>query len=424
MVTYDHPDVPGRAADLRPVHARRAVHRPTRSTRIAAQTGQGKDLRILLDNGWGDGDHEAVSWPFEWYLRDYKTAATTPRPSIPSINLADYPVLLARSTNLDPIQDELAQYTCQKYKLNAWFPEDYKAFTATDTPGFALGTHRFEIPWLRFDVIGQTLSNPDNRSEAAQVPAVPRGARRHRRARDAVLRQQENPALGPAPLGGAAARLAPAAGARGCSAAPPAPRDAVLQTAARRHAPSTAEAASGSPALADPEERRARARRRCTSSKGARARVTRVQRRRHRRQLAGAARARVTASSRSRGASRWRRTATSTSPTPGTTASSTSIRTASSSASGGAWATPRAAPTPTRASSGGRARSPSARPARSTSPTPATSASRCSGSTARSSACSAATATRPASSTKQVGLASTRRATSGWPIPGTAASRS
>src|SRR2546421_314977 len=60
----------------------------------------------------------------------------------PSITLADSPVLLARDTNLEPIQNELSHYTCQNYKLNAWFPEDYKAFTFTDTPGFNIGTHR------------------------------------------------------------------------------------------------------------------------------------------------------------------------------------------------------------------------------------------------------------------------------------------
>ena len=60
-------------------------------------------------------------------------------------------------------------------------------------PGFAIGTHRFEVPWLQFDVIGQTLSNPDNRLKLLkfllyrQAPGDT-GAREH-----AVLRQQGNP---------------------------------------------------------------------------------------------------------------------------------------------------------------------------------------------------------------------------------------
>ncbi len=60
--------------------------------RIAQQTGQGKDMNILLDNGWGDGDHESVSWPFEWYLRDYPNRRYYTKTIDSSINLADYPV--------------------------------------------------------------------------------------------------------------------------------------------------------------------------------------------------------------------------------------------------------------------------------------------------------------------------------------------
>src|SRR5258707_15852135 len=87
--------------------------------RIAAQTGQGKDLKILLDNGYGDGDHEAVSWPFEWYLRDYKNRRYFTKTIDPNINLAEYPVLLARDTNLEPIQTDLTNYNCANYNLNA-----------------------------------------------------------------------------------------------------------------------------------------------------------------------------------------------------------------------------------------------------------------------------------------------------------------
>ena len=71
MVTYDHPDVPVEPL----IYVQSTPDVPfiaNEINRIAAQTGQGKDLKILLDNGWGDGDHEAVSWPFEWYLRDYQ----------------------------------------------------------------------------------------------------------------------------------------------------------------------------------------------------------------------------------------------------------------------------------------------------------------------------------------------------------------
>jgi sugar lactone lactonase YvrE len=201
--------------------------------RIGAQTGQAKDLKMLLDNGYGDGDHEAVSWPFEWYLRDYKNRRYYTKTIDPNINLADYPVLLARDTNLDPIQNELAQYTCQNYKLNSWFPEDYKAFNAPETPGFALGTHRFEIPWLRFDVIGQTLSSPDNRLRLLKF-LIYRQAPGDTGARGMVFCVNKDvPALGPARPGGVAA-AAPLVPARAGQQAPaqPAAADAVLQTQA------------------------------------------------------------------------------------------------------------------------------------------------------------------------------------------------
>jgi uncharacterized protein (TIGR03663 family) len=230
MVTYDHPDQPVEPL----IYVQSTPDVPfiaNEIDRIAAQTGQGKDMKILLDNGYGDGDHEAVSWPFEWYLRDYKNRRYYTKTIDSNINLAEYPVLLARSTNLDPIQAELAQYTCQTYKLNAWFPEDYKVFNATDTPGFAIGTHRFEVPWLRFDLIGQTLSNPDNRTKLLKFllyrqPPGDSGAREME-----FCVNKEVPALGPAPLGGAVAGVPLAPAASGAQAAPaPAIGDVVLQT--------------------------------------------------------------------------------------------------------------------------------------------------------------------------------------------------
>jgi uncharacterized protein (TIGR03663 family) len=233
MVAYDHPDVPVEPL----IYVQSTPDVPfiaNEIARIAQQTGKGKDMKILLDNGYGDGDHESVAWPFEWYLRDYHDRRYYTKTIDASINLADYPVLLARDTNLDPIQAELAQYSCQTYKLNAWFPEDYKAFVATDTPGFALGTHRFEVPWLRFDVIGQTLSNPDNRLRLLKFllyrqPPADTGARGM-----LFCVNKEVPALGPAPLGGVAASspLAPAALGQQQQAAQSASRDAVVQTTA------------------------------------------------------------------------------------------------------------------------------------------------------------------------------------------------
>jgi DNA-binding beta-propeller fold protein YncE len=247
MVVYDHPDNP-----VEPLIYVQSTHDDPWITdeigRIGAQTGQGKDLRILLDNGWGDGDHEAVSWPFEWYLRDYDNRRYYTRTIDPSINLADYPVLVARSTNLEPISAELAQYNCQEYRLNAWFPEDYKQFTPSSTPGFSIGTHRFEVPWLRFDAIGQTLSNPDNRLRLLKFllyrdPPGDIGARQME-----FCVHKEVPAVGPAPLNGSTTNLQPAPLQGNAQA----PRDTVLQTQSDGTVV-YGRTSDGRPALVDPK---------------------------------------------------------------------------------------------------------------------------------------------------------------------------
>ena len=249
MVVYDHPDIP-----VEPLIYVQTTHDVpfimSEIDRIAQQTGKGKDMNVLLDNGWGDGDHESVAWPFEWYLRDYHNRRYYTKTIDSSINLADYPVLLARDTNLDPIQSQLAQYTCQSYKLNAWFPEDYKAFLATDVPGLNIGTHRFEVPWLRWDLIGQTLSVPDNRVRLLKF-LLYRQAPGDTGARGMLFCiNKEIPALGPAPLGGAAA---PAAAVPAAPAiAQPAARDAVLQS----QPDGTlvyGKSSSGQPVLSDPK---------------------------------------------------------------------------------------------------------------------------------------------------------------------------
>ena len=103
--------------------------------RIGFQTGQGKGLRILMDNGYTErvgGQevvHEAVSWPFEWYLREYKNRRYYSKTIGSEINLAEYPVALIMAPNVDPVRDRLGDYNSQRYKLNWWYPEDYKGLT-------------------------------------------------------------------------------------------------------------------------------------------------------------------------------------------------------------------------------------------------------------------------------------------------------
>jgi uncharacterized protein (TIGR03663 family) len=252
MVVYAHPDVPVEPL----IYVQSTPDIPfidDEITRIAQQTGKGKNLNLLLDNGWGDGDHESVAWPFEWYLRDYHNRRYYTKTIDSSINLADYPVLIARDTNLDPVQTELQQFNCQTYKLNAWFPEDYKAFLPPATPGFKLGTHRFEVPWLRFDQIGQALSSPDNRLKLLKF-LVYRDAPGDTGARGMLFCINKNiPALGPAPVGAAAAGSALAAApAIQQAAAPSGARDTVLQTQPDGTTV-YGKLASGIPALSDPK---------------------------------------------------------------------------------------------------------------------------------------------------------------------------
>lgn len=136
MVTYKHGDIP--VEMLVYVQSSPDVPWVTREIeRISYQTGQRDELRILMDNGYTEDVggqrvvHEAVSWPFEWYLRDYKNRRYYSKTIGPDINLRDYPVILVMAPNLDPIRDQLGDYVGQKYRLNWWFPEDYKAWTTS-----------------------------------------------------------------------------------------------------------------------------------------------------------------------------------------------------------------------------------------------------------------------------------------------------
>jgi streptogramin lyase len=89
----------------------------------------------MLDNGYTDTAggstvvHESIAWPFEWYLRDWKTkrwfSKTLPTDATPDRT----PVILVMGPNVDPIRNQLGDYVGQKYRLNWWYPEDYKGWT-------------------------------------------------------------------------------------------------------------------------------------------------------------------------------------------------------------------------------------------------------------------------------------------------------
>jgi uncharacterized protein (TIGR03663 family) len=189
-------------------------------------TGQGKDLPVLLDNGYTetrDGVpevHESIAWPFEWYLRDWKKKAYFSRTLPPDVGPERPPAILVMATNVDPIRDRVADYVGQKYRLNWWYPEDYKGWTVQS--------------------IWEGLRDPATRLKLWRYflyrePLQPLGSR------DFYL--YVRPDLARGVVGGGPGAYAPA----GTTLAPPAPGAAVGAPAA---APPAGEAPAGAPAVA------------------------------------------------------------------------------------------------------------------------------------------------------------------------------
>ncbi len=91
--------------------------------RLAFRTGEGKEkFKVAYDSG--------VSWPFEWYLRDYKNKNFfgwgTPA--------ADAPVVLVgfeRDHDKEVARVLGSKYVGQRYRLRWWFPEDYRSFNVS-----------------------------------------------------------------------------------------------------------------------------------------------------------------------------------------------------------------------------------------------------------------------------------------------------
>lgn len=90
---------------------------------LSLRTTGGHDLRITVDS------HSAFSWPWAWYLRDYKNV--------------DYPdlatgisgppqgdVVLVHQNDLEAARPYLSDYTVgQRYRHRWWFPEDYRDYS-------------------------------------------------------------------------------------------------------------------------------------------------------------------------------------------------------------------------------------------------------------------------------------------------------
>ncbi len=100
--------------------------------RLSQVTATGKDIKILLDGGYTetvDGrqvSYESVSWPFEWYLRDYRNKSYYSKTfSMPT----DAAVIIAMVSNEGPILNQVSNYVPVRGRLNWWYPEDYKGLT-------------------------------------------------------------------------------------------------------------------------------------------------------------------------------------------------------------------------------------------------------------------------------------------------------
>jgi uncharacterized protein (TIGR03663 family) len=135
---------------------------------LSDQLTGGKDLKILVDNN--------STWPFAWYLRDYKNVAYQPAALTTP---PDQPVVITSPENDGLDRPQLTNYTGNHYHLRSWFPEDYKELTlpkvfqsVTDpvmrktlwnwltlreTPS-PLGQYDFTL-WIRKDVAPGVTSN-------------------------------------------------------------------------------------------------------------------------------------------------------------------------------------------------------------------------------------------------------------------------
>ncbi|TMC60863.1 MAG: TIGR03663 family protein [Chloroflexi bacterium] len=77
----------------------------------------GKDLQIVVES--------SETWPFAWYLRDYKNVAYPASLDSPP----SAPVVIAGYENFDRYKPWMTNYIGVKRKLIWWFEEDYKGMT-------------------------------------------------------------------------------------------------------------------------------------------------------------------------------------------------------------------------------------------------------------------------------------------------------
>ncbi|TAK32113.1 MAG: TIGR03663 family protein [Chloroflexota bacterium] len=110
---------------------------------VAQRTGLRNNLKITVDAT------ESFTWPWAWYLRDYKNVDYPTLGNISGPPLGD--VLLLHASNVDKAKIYLGKYDQgEKYKLRWWYPEDYRGATFSSLARDLLSGDSWQHWWRYF----------------------------------------------------------------------------------------------------------------------------------------------------------------------------------------------------------------------------------------------------------------------------------
>ncbi len=120
--------------------------------RVAFRTGQGREkVKIVYDSG--------VSWPFEWYLRDYPGRVFIGAGTVPS-SAMDAPIMIigTEGGRDEAVRRQLGtRYVSQRYRLRWWFPEDYRSIQLESIQSFFTDPRTRARIW-RYFMFRETLN--------------------------------------------------------------------------------------------------------------------------------------------------------------------------------------------------------------------------------------------------------------------------
>lgn len=159
MVVYDHPDTPSElliytqsSPDVPKIvdEMRELAIAQTRNTRSTGDPTGGHTMPVIMDAG-GEGSDGSLSWPFQWYLRDFQrleyrnadffqnATATSFDVQQPDGSTKPAPVVLVYKPHVNETARQAleANYT-KRYdtKLNWWFPEGDLSGCNPQIPGY------------------------------------------------------------------------------------------------------------------------------------------------------------------------------------------------------------------------------------------------------------------------------------------------